>query len=347
MKADFLPAAIAAFVHLSLALPTGNQAAIGPVPGESSYYSTYRGKEDAYPANAMKDAILPTTEGAAGPDDLLFQNLLSAEWAIYSFYQQGVEIFNTTAFIDAGFPNNTYDRIAEIRDNEAGHLAIFQAQISSNSVKPGACKYEYGFTDTTSYLAIQSLLEISSMAFLTGLVLQAELNVTKAALLAISETESRHNTWSLIDIWKADPFAGPSDTIFPYANEILDLTNMFIIPGSCPSNNPPYPYPSQHLPELSIVSNSTTGLPGSNITFKFEAQQPVFEDGKEYFSVAFHGLSNHSTPFDTKKNTTTIPEDIEPGKGMIMFVIADQEGAPTLESIVAGPAIRLNQTPNI
>lgn len=312
-----------------------------PEPGQSSYYSTYRGKTDAYPANITKEPISPTTAGEAGPDDLLFQNLLSAEWAIYSFYQQGVERFNCSAFVAAGFLNTTYDRISEIRDNEAGHLAIFQEQISNASVKPGACEYVFPYTDAASYLELATLLEVSSMAFLTGLVLQAELSTSKSALVAIAETESRHNTWSLIDVWNANPFAGPADTIFPYANEILETTNLFIIPGSCPAGNPPYPSPSQKLPPLSNAGNTTLGQPGSTITFAFsdEDNQPKFSDGKEYYLVSFHGVANTSTPFDVKTASAIVPDNIEPHKGIIIFVIADCPGAPTLESVVAGPLI--------
>ncbi|KAF3001278.1 hypothetical protein E8E13_004242 [Curvularia kusanoi] len=312
----------------------------GPQPGETSYYSTYRGKVDAFPANVTKSARLPTLNGPPGDDDLLFQNLLSAEWAIYSFYQQGVARFNTSAFEEAGFPNTTYDRIAEIRDNEAGHLAIFQEAISSASTRPGACEYQYPYTDATSYLELGTLLEVSSMAFLTGLVLQAKLDVSKAALVAIAETESRHNTWSLMDVWRANPFAGPSDTIFPYANEILETTNLFIIPGSCPPENPPYPSPSQKLPFISNVGNATLE-PGSqiNVAFPDKSNQPKFVDGKDYYLVAFHGVNNASSPFDVKTGTAVIPADIEPHKGIIIFVIADCPGAPTLESVVAGPLI--------
>ncbi|CAO2653384.1 Nn.00g027950.m01.CDS01 [Neocucurbitaria sp. VM-36] len=312
----------------------------GPEPGQSSYYSAYRGKEDAYPANVTKTAILPSTHSMPGPDDLLFQNLLSAEWAIYSFYQQGVERFNTSAFVDAGFPNTTYDRISEIRDNEAGHLAIFQDQISSSSVKPGACEYIFPYTNAMTYLELGTLLEVSSMAFLTGLVLQAELNTSKSALVAIAETESRHNTWSLIDIWNANPFAGPSDTIFPYANEILESTNLFIKPGSCPKENPEYPSPSQKLPILSYVMNEIAG-PGSNITFVFpdKDNQPKLEEGKEYYLVTFHGPVNVSAPYDVHTSSSIVPADIEAHKGILILVLADKMGVPTLESVVAGPLI--------
>ena len=163
----------------------------GPVPGESLLYSDYTQKGPPFPAN-MTAPVPATTTGLVREDDVLFQNLLSAEWAVYSFYQQGVESFNQTAFTDLGLPNTTYQRITEIRDNEAGHLRIFQDSISSASVMPGACKYEYGFSTALEFLALQNIIEVSSMAFLTGLAQQAKALSTIGALVAIGETETRH-----------------------------------------------------------------------------------------------------------------------------------------------------------
>ena len=62
------------------------------------------------------------------------------------------------------------------------------------------------------------MIETSSMAFLTGLELQERSNLARVALVAIASTETRHSIWSLINNWKASPFAGSSDTCFPYAN---------------------------------------------------------------------------------------------------------------------------------
>ena len=163
----------------------------GPIPGESLLYSDYTQQVPPFPANLT--APIPST--AAGPvreDDVLFQNLLNAEWAVYSFYQQGVEAFDQTVFTDLGLPNTTYQRITEIRDNEAGHLRIFQDSISSASMKPGACKYEYGFTNAMEFLSLQNIIEVSSMAFLTGLTQQAKALSTIGALVAVGETETRH-----------------------------------------------------------------------------------------------------------------------------------------------------------
>ncbi|CAD6575641.1 MAG: hypothetical protein ASARMPREDX12_007404 [Alectoria sarmentosa] len=298
----------------------------------------------------MTAPVSATTTGPAGEDDILFQNLLSAEWAVYSFYQQGVEAFNQSVLTDLGLPNTTYQRITEIRDNEAGHLRIFQDSISSSSIKPGACRYEYGFTNAMEFLALQNIIEVSSMAFLTGLAQQAKEMSTMGALVAIGETETRHEVWALIDVWGLDPFAGPADTSFAYANQILYITLAdFIIAGSCPRENPPYPYPSQKLPQLSYDASTSTGHPGSPITFVYKENRynnetlvPDYDAGKSYYAVFFHGVSNITMPFDTKTNSSTIPAAID-SLGIILVVIADEPGAPTLDSVVAGPLILLQQ----
>lgn len=259
------------------------------------------------------------------------------------FNRKGVELYNSSSFTEIGLPNTTYDRIREIRNNEAGHLAIFQSQISSNSIKPGPCDYLYGLSDAKSFVATLTLLEISSMAFLTGLIQQATLSETKGALVAVAETESRHETWALMDVWKTNPFAGPTDTSFPYANQILDSTNNFIIPGSCPEENPEYPSPRQHLSQIGYNAKTDSTLtPGTDIELVFHTTPPVWEDDQEYYAVFYHGLNNYSMPFDTKTNTSTIP-DFELNKGLIIIIIADTPGAPTLDSVVAGPVLLLQQ----
>ncbi|KAJ5131814.1 hypothetical protein N7448_005972 [Penicillium atrosanguineum] len=334
----------------TLALPTSStqskfQPAADAVPGESSLFVNYAGKKPPIASKWMK-AIPATGSGPAGPDDLLFQNLLSAEWIIYSLYQQAVDTFSPSDFTKLGLPNNTYQRIAEIRDNEAGHLRIFQDQISTGSIKPGPCKYDFGLNNSASaFLALQVYIEVSSMAFLTGLSLQAEANISKSALMAIGQVETRHNVWALLDVYNTDPFSGPSDTIYPYANQILDTTNAFIVPGSCPAENPMYPAPRQGLPLINIIGNSTTAQPGSDIKFVFESSdnQPKFENGKDYYAVFYHGLNTVSVSYNPKKNSVKIPKQFDSEVGIIMVSIADEVDAPTEGSVIAGPLIILEQ----
>jgi hypothetical protein len=311
-------------------------------PGFDDYYSDYRGKATPYPGNE-REPILATGHGNPGPDDILFQNLLAAEWAIFSFYQQAVEMFDEQSFTALGLPSTTYDRIQEIRANEAGHLILFRDHISGNSVKPGACNYRFGFTDVKSFIGTMTLLEIASMAFLSALVQQANTNATRGALVAIASTESRHETWALMDLWGANPLGGPTDTAFPYANQILYTTNRFVVPGSCPSANPPYPYPAQEIAQFTYDPRTESPLTsGSEIKYVFLTPPPPWEEGKNYYAVFFHGLERSSVLFDAQKNTTDIP-DFDLNKGLIICVIADTPDAPYKESVVAGPVLLVQQ----
>ncbi|KAH6631323.1 ferritin-like domain-containing protein [Chaetomium tenue] len=320
----------------------------GPIPGQSDLYSSYWGTERPFPSN-IRDPIFPTEDGPPGEDDFVWQNLLAAEWIIFDFYQQGIERFTDEDFKKIGMPDNTRHRLLEIRNNEAGHLRIFQNQISPTSIKPGPCEYMFPLTDPLSYLTFMTVIEISSMAFLTGLVQMAENEWNQGLIAGISQTEARHEAWVLIDIWKMNPFAGPADTVFPYANQILYSTHGLVVPGSCPPENPEYPYPLQRLPALFATPDTKSLAPGATITLAFtEADnQPVFDPDTQYYAVFTHCVNNISVPIDTKgfperPITVTIPAAFET-KGVIVALIADQPGAPVMESVVAGPAVILEQ----
>lgn len=320
----------------------------GPIPGLSNYYSNYWGADRPFPGN-ISDPVFPTQDGPPAEDDYTWQNLLSAEWIIFEFYQQGIERFSQEDFTKLGLPNTTRLRLLEIRNNEAGHLRIFQNQISPTSIKPGPCKYVFPLQDPLSYLAFLTVIEISSMAFLTGLIQEAKGHWDQGAMAAISQTETRHEAWVLMDIWKTNPFAGPSDTVFPYANQILYSTHGLVVPGSCPPENPEYPHPRQLLPALSAASDTASLAPGATITLNFTEpdNQPVFCSDTQYYAVFFHSVLNISIPLDTngfpqRPITVTIPAAFET-KGAIVALIANEVGAPTKESVVAGPAVILEQ----
>ncbi|TVY60227.1 hypothetical protein Focb16_v003795 [Fusarium oxysporum f. sp. cubense] len=245
------------------------------------------------------------------------QNLLFAEWAIFSFYQKGIEAFDKTSFIKAGYPNNTHDRVQEIRDNEAGHLRIFQGQISDTSLKPGACKYQYPFHDPESFMVLSTFIEIASMAFLTGVVQMARLPASQGAMTAIAALETRYES-------------------FHTPTRSLDLTNGLVIEGSSPKENPVHPNPRQSLPSLNVSPIHRTLTSGSTIAFNFADNDnlPRFEKDHQYYVTFFHGPWNTTIPIDTKewskKKTidVKIPEAFE-SRGIIIAVMTDTIGTPT------------------
>ncbi|GIK01773.1 hypothetical protein Aspvir_005814 [Aspergillus viridinutans] len=127
------------------------------------------------------------------------------------------------------------------------------------------------------------------------------------------------NVWSLLDVFNTSPLSSPADTVYPYTNQILDTTNAFVVPGSCPKANPVYPNPRQD-------------------------NQLWFEDDTEYYAVFYHGLNTVSVPIGRKTNSSTIPARFDPESSIIMVNIADRRDAPTEESVVAaGPLIVLEQ----
>ncbi|KAL1647954.1 hypothetical protein SLS58_002278 [Diplodia intermedia] len=86
---------------------------------------------------------------------------------------------------------------------------------------------------------------------------------------------------------------------------------------------------------------TSTAQPGSKIDFVFsdETNVPSFDDGKSYYAVFFHGVNSIGVPLDTKTKLVKF----DAARGIVIGVLADTEGAPTLESVVAGPVFLLEQ----
>lgn len=89
------------------------------------------------------------------------------------------------------------------------------------------------------------------------------------------------------------------------------------------------------------------GRPGEVVEFTFPAPvkelQPKFEPGREYWAVFFHGLNNISCRYDVETSTARVPGEFDKEKGIILGVVAEEKGAPTRESVVAGPVFLLQQ----
>ncbi|GFF46680.1 hypothetical protein IFM58399_07856 [Aspergillus lentulus] len=303
MPLSTLLLASAASVLSCLALPTTStkenslQSAEDAVPGESYLSTTYTGKQTPLGANYTR--VIPPTDptGSPAPDN----------------------VFSSSEFTNLGLPNSTYRRIAEIRDNEAGQLRIFRDQISNHSLKPDPANTNSASTDNPQDLPRPTSLHRSLQYGLPHWPLSpSQPHHLKSALMAIGQVETSHNIWSLLDVFNTSPFSGPADTVYPYANQILDTTNVFVVPGSCPKANPVYPNPRQGLPLLAFSKNSTSAT----------------EHKRDRVQIV---------PFERKTNSSTIPERFDPESSIIMVTIADRRDAPTEESVVAGPWIILEQ----
>lgn len=285
-------------------------------------------------------------------DAVLFQNLLSAEWIVQDFYQQGVEYFNQSAFTEAGYANNTLSRLTEILQNENGHLAIFEAAIPPGATKPGKCQYDYGFKDSSLnstqqaqlYMALVSAIELGSMAYLTGLAQSTDTATGLATVMGIISAETRHLTWVSSAILPDGPFIGPSDTVYPYATQILSNTKQFIN-GSCPAENPTYPMGDQLLPKLSYNSSTSTVQQGGFIDITFRPathgdQGPLsLKKGDNISAVFFHSLWNYTVPIaidDATVLRAQIP-NLTSWSGELIIALTNKTTIEKAEDVIAGP----------
>jgi hypothetical protein len=100
------------------------------------------------------------------------------------------------------------------------------------------------------------------MAYRTGLAQDTTTASGLATIMGVISAETRHLTWVNSGTLAGDPFVGPSDTVYPYATPILSNTKQFIVPGSCPPENPTYPVRDQFLPKLTRANTSVVAQGG-------------------------------------------------------------------------------------
>ena len=115
---------------------------------------------------------------------------------------------------------------------------------------------------------------------------------------------------------------------------------------------------------MSVVGSSshnvTSVQPGAEIVLSVQengdghsgnsSRVEIFDAGHQYYAVFFHGLLNVSVPVELFSSSAsasasasfrvTVPANLE-ARGIFEVVLADEEGAPRAESVVAGPLVLL------
>lgn len=287
----------------------------------------------------------PSSPMKSSGDQLLFQNLLAAEWIVDSMYASGLEFFTPTDFIQAGYPNNTYNQLQSVYENENGHLKLFERAIDSNIIKPSRCNYSYGFEHIKNkteavqvYMAIVSQVEIGSMAYLTGLAHQAEEVETLYTIMGTISAETRHLTFVNGQVLNVGDFVGPTDTTYPFPLQLLSLTKQFIVPNSCPAENPPYPSPDQNLPGLSLnAKQSNIQAKGGNLTLIADLEN--FQSQDNFYAIYFQSVFNYTMPSKYIGNNTFQVEmpTLTSDKGNLIVALSNTSHVTKKEDILAGP----------
>ncbi|PWN36508.1 uncharacterized protein FA14DRAFT_175820 [Meira miltonrushii] len=287
----------------------------------------------------------PSNPAEVSADQILFQNLLAAEWIVDSMYTSGLAFFTQSDFTSAGYPNNTYDQLQSVYQNENGHLKLFERAIDSNVVKPGRCNYSYGFEHIANkteavrvYMNIVSEVEIGSMAYLTGLAHQAEEVETLYTIMGTISAETRHLTYVNGQVLNVGDFVGPTDTIYPFPLQLLSVTKQFIVPNSCPAENPPYPSPDQDLPKLSIDIKKSK-IQSKNGSLTLTADLKDTQSKNDLSVIFFQSVFNYTERATSLGNNifqVSIP-NLTSDKGNLIVALSNTSDVTKKEDIVAGP----------
>lgn len=287
----------------------------------------------------------PSKQIKSSGDQLLFQNLLAAEWIVDSMYASGLQHFTQSDFTAAGYPNNTYAQLESVYQNENGHLRLFERAIDENVIKPGRCNYSYGFEQISNkteaaqiYMNIVSEVEIGSMAYLTGLAHQAEQVETLYTIMGTISAETRHLTYVNGQVLVVGNFVGPTDTIYPFPLQLLSVTKQFIVPNSCPHDNPPYPSPDQNLPKLLLdIKRSNIQSKNGNLTLSALLTDSQAKD--DLHVVFFQSVFNYTEKVTSLGNNTyqvNIPT-LTSDKGNLIVALSNTSHVTKKEDIIAGP----------
>ncbi|WVF70829.1 hypothetical protein IAT40_005623 [Kwoniella sp. CBS 6097] len=184
-------------------------------------------------------------------DTDILQYALTLEHLENAFYHQFLGQFDQAAFKNAGFPDWVRNRIENIAEHEAQHVALLSGALGSAATQP--CEYQFpGITDPKSFAATATLIEnVGVSAYLgaaSSIVEKAYITVAGSILT----TEARHQAWLNSAVEKNSAWSGPEDTPLDF-DEVYSIASAFI--KSCPSTNPTLPVKA--FPALTIAADGT------------------------------------------------------------------------------------------
>ena len=155
---------------------------------------------------------------------------LTLEHLEATFYREGLEQFDETAFTDLGYLEGVRDSIVAIGEHEAAHVEALQGvvdQLGGEAVEEA--EYDFGYTDLASFLATAAVLEGVGVAAYTGaaqyLIDEDEL---LTAALTIHGVEARHAAYLNLATATASPFPAAFETPMT-PEEVLAAAGPFIV----------------------------------------------------------------------------------------------------------------------
>jgi hypothetical protein len=276
-------------------------------------------------------AAAAPTKRASGPSDGDILNYaLTLEHLEDTFYREALAKYSVTDFKNAGFDEETYNRIKTISKDEETHVSFLTGALKAAGATPVAeCTYNFGYTDVKSFLATASVLEGVGVSAYLGAAADIMSKTYLTAAGSILTVEARHSAY-VRDTVGQEPFPAPFDSPLSY-NEVYTLAAQFIT--GCPSSNPPLPVKA--FPTLTASSKDTPVKAGSTVMLSTKGYK--IDGGQVY--AAF--ITVTGPVFVDAKSVdggyeATVPKDVT---GQSYVVLTSCNTAATDDTIVAGPAI--------
>jgi len=159
--------------------------------------------------------------------------------------------FSQADFMKAGYPDWVRNRVANIAEHEAQHVALLSGALGNAATQP--CTYSFpSVVDPVSFMGLATAIENVGVSAYLG----AASSITEAAYVTVSgsilTTEARHQGWLSSSVDHGPGWSGPEDTPLDF-NEVYSIASGFIT--SCPSTNPALPFKA--FPTLAVGTDGT------------------------------------------------------------------------------------------
>ncbi|CDO75992.1 hypothetical protein BN946_scf184922.g5 [Trametes cinnabarina] len=271
---------------------------------------------------ALVSAVATSAQVLQGWNDTtLAQYLLATQQVGSALFTQGLDQFADTDFADAGYPAWVRNRIEQIADHEAAHVADLTETLGADA--PAPCTYTFPLTDVDSFIDLAQ--RVTTTASSAGIGTVGFVNGTGLAIYAasIAASESRHAGWLTSAVEKRQPWNSAWET--PLApSEVWSLLSTFV--SDCPATNPTLPF--QLYPALTVYPAYPTadGTVFVSLTLKAAAQQ--------FYLAWLDGLLVQYSPI--ADGQATVPEGLT---GTAYAVVVSSPEPPSRDNIASGLAI--------
>ncbi|CDZ98489.1 Ferritin-like superfamily [Phaffia rhodozyma] len=275
-------------------------------------------------ATAGLVSAAPLAPRADDIDTTILQYALTLEHLENAFYSEALSMFDADAFASVGYKPWVRDRVVQIGQHEASHVAFLQTALGDAATKP--CNYSFGLAalDPKGFLGLSSVIENVGVSAYLGAASKITNPDYITAAGAILTVEARHQAWITSVGLSASPWNGPYDTPLGFS-DVYSIAAAFIT--SCPDTNPTLPvkaFPAATVKETSYAA-------GDKITLDFPTT------GNSEALVVYSELKSFFLPIASDE-TVTLPEGLQ---GIAYGVITTAGAAANVsdENTVAGPVI--------